>query len=85
MGEARSTTTRTRIEPALAVVDAVRAHTAVLIRRLDDDAWTRRGRHTESGAYGALDWLKIYADHLELHSRQIENNVSLWHAANPTT
>ena len=69
------------LEPALAVVDAVRANTAVLIRRLDDDAWTRRGRHTESGAYSAIDWLHIYAEHLELHSRQIETNLTRWHAA----
>jgi hypothetical protein len=39
------------------------------------------GRHTESGRYGMLDWLRIYADHLEGHSRQIENNVAAWRRA----
>jgi hypothetical protein len=66
------------IEPALAVVEAVRASTAALIKSLPDEAWTRVGRHTESGRYGAEDWLAIYADHLEGHARQIENNVEQW-------
>ncbi len=69
------------LEPALAVVDAIRASTAALIRRLPDEAWTREGRHTESGRYTAEDWLRIYADHLEGHARQIEANVAAWRAA----
>jgi hypothetical protein len=66
--------------PALAVVEAVRASTAALIGRLGDDAWAREGRHTESGRYAAEDWLTIYADHLEIHARQIEANVEQWKA-----
>lgn len=69
------------LEPALATVDGVRANTAALIRRLPDEAWARAGRHTESGRYTAEDWLKIYAEHLEGHARQIEKNVELWTAA----
>jgi hypothetical protein len=69
------------LEPALAVVDAVRGYTAEVIRRLSDEAWGRRGRHTESGPYGAEDWLRIYAAHLEIHSRQIEDNVARWRAS----
>ena len=68
------------LEPALATVDAVRANTAALIRRLPDAAWAREGRHTESGRYTAEDWLTIYADHLEIHARQIEANVAAWRA-----
>ena len=68
------------LEPALAVVDAVRASTTALIRGLPDEAWTRAGHHTESGRYSAEDWLQIYADHLEGHARQIENNVAQWKA-----
>ncbi len=71
------------LEPALATVEAVRANTAALIRRLPDAAWTREGRHTESGRYAAEDWLRTYADHLEGHARQIEKNVELWKAARP--
>jgi len=68
------------LETALAVVIGVRDSTTALIRRLPDSAWTRVGRHTESGAYTAENWLQIYADHLEGHARQIEANVAQWRA-----
>jgi hypothetical protein len=66
------------LELALATVDAVRGNTVALLRRLPEDAWARVGRHTQSGRYGAEDWLQIYAAHLEDHSRQIEANVTAW-------
>jgi len=72
------------LEPALAVVETIRASTAALIRGLPDEAWTRVGHHTESGRYGAEDWLHMYADHLEIHARQIETNVAQWKSASPS-
>jgi hypothetical protein len=69
------------LEPALAVVEAVRAHTTDLLRSLPDAAWARAGRHTESGPYTAETWLRIYSDHLEGHARQIERNVEAWRGA----
>lgn len=69
------------IEPALAAVDAVRANTVPLLRRLPESAWARAGTHSESGRYSVEDWLRIYADHLETHSRQIERNVAAWQSA----
>ena len=66
------------LDVALQTVDAVRANTAALLRRLPATAWTRVGRHTESGRYTAEDWLAIYADHLENHARQIEANLTAW-------
>lgn len=69
------------LEPALAVVRGVRAHTAALIRHVPEEAWRREGRHTGSGRYTAEDWLGIYAEHLETHARQIEANVTAWEAA----
>lgn len=66
------------LDVALATVDAVRAHTAALIRRVPEAAWQKEGRHTESGRYTAEDWLRIYAEHLENHARQIENNMAAW-------
>lgn len=65
---------------ALATVAAVRAHTAPLIRRMTDAQWQRVGQHTESGNYGAEQWLKIYADHLEKHAGQIDRNLAAWKA-----
>jgi hypothetical protein len=69
------------IETALQTVDAVRANTVPVLRRLDEAMWAREGRHTQSGRYTVLDWLRIYADHLEKHSRQIERNLEAWQAA----
>ena len=69
------------LEPALALVEAVRANTVALIRRMPEKAWQRVGRHSESGTYAAEDWLKIYAEHLEIHARQIEANMAAWRAA----
>jgi hypothetical protein len=69
------------LEPALVAVEAVRANTVTLLRRLPEDAWQRVGRHTESGTYSAEDWLRIYAEHLDIHARQIEDNLAAWRAA----
>ena len=69
------------LDLALATVDAVRANTVTLLRRLPDTAWTRVGHHTGSGRYGAEDWLRIYAAHLEDHAAQIDANVAAWRAA----
>lgn len=68
------------LDTALATVDAVRANTAAVILRLPDAAWQKEGRHTESSRYTADDWLRIYAEHLEIHARQIEANVAAWMA-----
>ena len=68
------------IEIALATVEAVRANTVPLLRRLTDRDWQRVGKHTESGPYAVEDWLAIYGEHLEKHSRQIERNLTEWKA-----
>ena len=65
---------------ALATVEAVRANTVPLLRELSTEAWGKQGRHTESGRYTAEDWLRIYAEHLENHARQIEQNLAAWQA-----
>jgi hypothetical protein len=66
------------LEPALAVVESVLANTAALLKRLPETSWSAAGEHTESGRYTAEDWLRIYAEHMEKHSNQIECNVSAW-------
>ena len=68
------------LDIALDTVAAVRGNTTALLRRLPEAAWAKVGRHTESGRYGAEDWLTIYAEHLEVHTRQIEANVAAWRA-----
>jgi DinB superfamily len=73
------------LETALALVEAVRANTAALLRSLGDEAWSRAGRHSESGPYSVETWLRIYSDHLEGHARQIERNVEAWRSGKPYT
>jgi hypothetical protein len=68
------------LETALRTVEAVRAHTAALLRRLPETAWSAEGAHTESGRFTAEDWLRVYAEHLEKHSRQVERNLEAWKA-----
>lgn len=69
------------LEPAFATIAGVRAATVPLLENLPEGAWARAGRHSESGRYGAEDWLQIYAEHLELHARQLEANLAAWQAA----
>jgi hypothetical protein len=65
-------------EPALMTVEAVRANTTTLLRRLTDAQWASMGTHSEAGSYGAIDWLETYAEHLEKHARQLERNLAAW-------
>ena len=65
---------------ALRTIDAVRAGTLPILRSLSEADWAKEGRHTESGRYTALDWLRIYAAHLEGHAGQIERNLAAWKA-----
>jgi len=69
------------VERAFATVDAVRASTAELLRRLPESVWSAAGTHTETGGrYTGDDWLRIYAEHLEKHTRQIERVLEAWTA-----
>ncbi len=69
------------LDLALKTVEAVRANTAALIRRLPAGAWEREAAHKTKGRYSASDWLRTYATHLHEHSAQIERNVEAWHKA----
>jgi hypothetical protein len=56
-----------------------------MIGALPEEAWRREARHTASGRYTAEDWLRIYAEHLEIHARQIEANLAAWQKAGRPT
>jgi hypothetical protein len=68
------------LEPAFATIRAVRANTLPLLHRLTEANWARTGRHTEHSSYGVERWLEIYAEHLEVHSRQLGRNLAAWRA-----
>jgi hypothetical protein len=59
------------VETSLAAFRAVRASTAELLERLEEQDWGRVGTHTESGPYTMDDWLEIYAAHAFDHAEQI--------------
>jgi DinB superfamily len=59
------------IEPPLAVLEAVRAATTSVLRRLDDADLSRPGFHPEHDNYSVQIWLEIYAEHAHTHAEQI--------------
>ena len=68
------------LEAALRQIEQVRAWTSAFVRRLPASAWAREGTHTESGRYTAEKWLETYSEHLDVHARQIERNLTAWRA-----
>jgi DinB superfamily len=68
------------LDLALDQVVMVRRWTTDFIRRLPDAAWARSGTHSEmpGTTYTAAMWLEIYAEHLEVHARQIRRNLEAW-------
>ena len=71
-------------DAALATVEAVRANTLPLLRRLPARAWERVHQHKKKGPYTATDWLRTYAVHLHEHAQQIVANVTAWRERNAT-
>ena len=59
------------IEPALEVIAAVRASTALILQQLTTDDLARYGIHTESGNYTLENWLEIYTRHPREHGDQL--------------
>ena len=57
--------------PALEAFRYARSSTVSLLEIMTDEDWQRTGTHSESGAYGAEDWLRIYAAHAHNHAAQI--------------
>jgi len=68
------------LELALRQIEIVREWTSAMLRQLPESAWSRSGTHNEMPgvAYTAAKWLEIYAEHLEVHARQIDRNVEAW-------
>jgi hypothetical protein len=65
-------------EEALQLVEALRRSTSALLWRVPEEVWGRTGRHTQRGPYGTDDWLRSYAEHLEVHAAQIQRNHQGW-------
>jgi DinB superfamily len=59
------------IEPSLEAFRWSRETNVQLLERMTDDDWRLVGTHTERGAYGTEDWLKVYVSHAHDHAAQI--------------
>lgn len=59
------------IESSLQALRFARETSAELLDRLRQDDWARAGTHSEHGAYGVEQWLKIYSGHAHKHAEQI--------------
>jgi hypothetical protein len=59
------------VEPAIAVVAAVRRANGELLGRLDDADLLRWGEHPVTGRYTLADWLELYTAHARVHAAQI--------------
>ncbi|HEV2200847.1 MAG TPA: DinB family protein [Bryobacteraceae bacterium] len=64
---------RRKISQALETFRRLRADTYELLKDLPEEAFARRGNHTERGQVTLLDLLKNTAEHAEGHVRQIQN------------
>lgn len=62
------------IEPAVALVRALRQSTAALLRILPADAWSKTGIHEERGELSLTTLVGLIADHAENHTRQIREH-----------
>jgi hypothetical protein len=60
-----------KISSALENFRRVRLENYELLRGLPDDAFSRRGVHSQRGPVTLLDLLRIYAEHAEGHARQM--------------
>jgi hypothetical protein len=59
------------LAPALQSIQASRATTMQIIQFMTEEDWQRAGTHSQSGAYSAEHWLRIYAAHAHDHADQI--------------
>jgi len=49
-----------------------------LLLNLPDETWSNHIMHPESGRITLKDYLKIYADHVDIHTKQMRRNFDEW-------
>jgi hypothetical protein len=62
------------VEPAMAVIRALRESTTALLRALPESAWSRTGIHEQRGELSVRDLVDLAANHGENHARQIREH-----------
>ncbi len=59
------------VAESLAVFRAVRAASLTILSRLSPEQFQNKGTHSETGAYGIIDWIETYTKHPIDHAKQI--------------
>jgi hypothetical protein len=68
------------VQSAIDVIRSMREMTSALLANLPHDAWDIEGTHTENGRVTLQGSIAHAAGHLDIHARQIRDNVCLWQA-----
>lgn len=72
----------TNFNEVITLLRIIRKRTALLLRRLPVEAFDEKYvQHTERGRLTLREVLRIYAEHVEIHSRQIERILAAQQAA----
>lgn len=67
--------TEAPVNSAIAVFEAVREASYLLLLRLSDDQLDNKGTHSESGEYSVRDWIRSYTNHPTDHADQIRKQL----------
>jgi len=67
---------------ALVLFRLLRSNSALLIGNLPEHVWNHTINHPENGIMTMDDWLRMYADHVPVHIRQMERVYQSWKKSN---
>jgi hypothetical protein len=67
--------TEAPVESAIAVFEAVREASYLLLLRLSENQLDNKGTHSESGEYSIRDWIRSYTNHPTDHADQIRKQL----------
>jgi DinB superfamily len=65
----------------LELLHVYRRYTGILLDTVGEDAWIGRIIHPENGEMTLDDVLNLYAAHIPVHIRQIQNTVDAWNTS----
>jgi len=66
------------VQTAVDVIRSTREMTTLLLERLPEEVWDVEGLHTEDGPKPFEAFVAHAAGHLDIHTRQIRDNVRAW-------
>jgi uncharacterized damage-inducible protein DinB len=70
------------IEDSLELFRQLRMMTYNIIKELPEETWQNFIIHPDNGKMTLDDWLKVYADHIPVHIKQIKRNLDEWEKLN---